>query len=567
MLFQNPLKCADIKAYLDYDEACVEIFNSLFENITIYGQYEQCHKCNYQNLTTVNAQKSGSLLVSTRSPLGLSWSVDSSNTCQFTKLFYEHFRYGWNITSECEPNKDPFYIKEAADDAYLPILMAFVVLFCFGTMWYMVKCIYKNSGRLRQLISWSTEFEEDLTGSAPLVVERPPSIKKHPHRVKAIDVFRGLCIILMIFINYGGGNYWFFQHSVWNGITVADLVFPWFMWIMGLSLTISLQKKLLRAVPRRTIVFQIIRRSLILIFLGVVINSSHHEMTVDHLRLPGVLQRFGFTYFIVGMLEIIFTKRIEIETMHCVSDISMAWAQWLFVLTLISIHTCVTFLANVPNCGKGYLGPGGLDEMGMHINCTGGVAGYIDRQVFGKHLLRSSQFQKVYESKVLFDPEGILSTLASVLTVYLGVQAGRTLNTYQNVKHKMIRWSLWGIILIIVGAGLCAFKRDDGPIPLNKQLWSLSFSFLTGGMAFLIFGFLFLIVDILKKWGGRPFFYPGMNAIALYVGHMIFKNTFPFGWIPNVETHAAYLFMNLWGTALWVAIAIYFYKHDIFFTI
>lgn len=68
---------------------------------------------------------------------------------------------------------------------------------------------------------------QDLTGSLPLVVERPPSIRKHPHRIKSIDVFRGFCIILMIFINYGGGRYAFFQHSVWNGITIADLVFPW----------------------------------------------------------------------------------------------------------------------------------------------------------------------------------------------------------------------------------------------------------------------------------------------------------------------------------------------------
>lgn len=62
--------------------------------------------------------------------------------------------------------------------------------------------------------------------NAPLVVEQPPK-RKHPSRVKSIDVFRGFCIILMIFINYGGGQYWFFQHSVWNGLTVADLVFPW----------------------------------------------------------------------------------------------------------------------------------------------------------------------------------------------------------------------------------------------------------------------------------------------------------------------------------------------------
>lgn len=82
---------------------------------------------------------------------------------------------------------------------------------------------------------------------------------------------------------------------------------------MGLSLTVSLQKKLSRAVPRRTLVIQIIRRSLTFIFLGIVINSSKHLLSIAHLRFPGVLQRIGVAYFIVGILEVAFTKRLEIE--------------------------------------------------------------------------------------------------------------------------------------------------------------------------------------------------------------------------------------------------------------
>ncbi|ENN79718.1 hypothetical protein HUJ04_003877 [Dendroctonus ponderosae] len=563
MLFANKEKCLQSTSLLSYDEACIDIFNTFNDTVSIFGQYQQCHECNFQNFTVLSPQGNKSLLISTRSPLTLYWDKDGIDNCIFSKLYYEHYRYGWNITSQCEQVR----IKNAADDAYLPILMAFVFLFCFGTLWYMVKCIYKNSGRLRSLLAWSSELEDDLTGSTPLVIERPPSIKKHPHRIKSLDVFRGLCIILMIFINYGGGHYWFFQHSPWNGITLADLVFPWFMWIMGLSLTVSMHKKLQRAVPRRTLVFQVLRRSALLLFLGVVVNSSKHVLSIAELRFPGVLQRFAVTYCIVGLLEIAFAKRIEIDNISCVTDIVQAWPQWLFVLMLVAIHTCITFLVNVPGCGNGYLGPGGLDDMSKHFNCTGGAAGYIDRQVFGHHLLKISDCSRIYENKVWFDPEGILGILTSVLTVYLGVQAGRTLNTYQNVKAKTIRWVVWGCSMCLIGEILCSFKIDDGPIPLNKQLWSLSFTLVTAGMAFIIHTFLFLIVDIYRKWGGRPFFYPGMNSIVLYVGHELFRNTFPFGWIPTVETHSAYLFMNLWGTGLWVAIAIYLYKHDIFFTI
>lgn len=107
----------------------------------------------------------------------------------------------------------------------------------FGTIWYMVKCIYKctkSSERWRQYLLFykQNELEHDLgspvaSGSTQLILERPPSISKHPHRLKSIDVFRGLCIMIMIFVNYGGGRYYFFMHSVWNGVTFADLVFPW----------------------------------------------------------------------------------------------------------------------------------------------------------------------------------------------------------------------------------------------------------------------------------------------------------------------------------------------------
>ena len=84
----------------------------------------------------------------------------------------------------------------------------------------------------------------------------------------------------------------------------------------------------------------------------------------------------------------------------------VAWPQWLFVISLVIIHTCVTFLADVPGCGRGYLGPGGLDEGGKHYNCTGGVAGYIDRQIFGEHMYKNSACKKLYETNVYFDPEG-----------------------------------------------------------------------------------------------------------------------------------------------------------------
>lgn len=109
--------------------------------------------------------------------------------------------------------------------------------------------------------------------------------------------------------------------------------------------------------------------------------------------------------------------------------------------------------------------------------------------------------------------------------------------------------------------------KNHGVIPINKNLWSLSFVLTIGGMAFAIHAFLFVMVDILRKWGGRPLFYPGMNPIFLYVGHELLRNTFPFAWTPVNKTHAAYLSMNLWGMGLWVVISIFLYKQNVFLSI
>lgn len=117
------------------------------------------------------------------------------------------------------------------------------------------------------------------------------------------------------------------------------------------------------------------------------------------------------------------------------------------------------------------------------------------------------------------------------------------------------------------GGLLCGFSKNGGLIPLNKNLFSLSFALVLSGMAFIIEAFLFVVVDITRKWGGRPLFYPGMNPIILYLGHEVMRNTFPFEWTPEQKTHGSYLGMNLWGMGLWVVISIYMYKNNIFFSL
>ncbi|KAI4470554.1 hypothetical protein MML48_1g02347 [Holotrichia oblita] len=231
MLMKNENKCLNgSDTVLIYDEACVDVLNTLQDDVNVLGQYAECLDCDFKTLCTLSPDESTSLLINTKYTMKMHFVVKGKTYCNLTEELFEHYRYGWNLsTNGCE-----LYIKQPADNEYLPILTAFIILFFFGTMWYMVKCIYKCTKNTvfmqRILFPNGSTLQTDLGNTAdttPLVVESPPTAHKNPNRLKSIDVFRGLCIILMIFVNYGGGQYWFFKHSVWNGLTVADLIFPW----------------------------------------------------------------------------------------------------------------------------------------------------------------------------------------------------------------------------------------------------------------------------------------------------------------------------------------------------
>lgn len=567
MLMKNIEKCGDKYPHYKYDEACLNIYNFFNETIHVFGQYVECDECDYQEVAEVPPNGLKYLLVNTKYSLQMHYKHNNSVLCPWNQDLLEHYRYGWNLTEKCTP----LYIKEEADNAYIPILTAYIIFMFIGTMWYMVKCIYKctrDNTVWRRFILRSTEIESDLgsTQESPLVLERPP-VKKHPNRLKSIDVFRGFCILLMIFVNYGGGKYSFFEHSVWNGLTFADLVFPWFTWVMGVSMTLSFTNKLRRATPRRQMIAQVVKRSFILIFLGIMVQSHTSTQPLSQLRYCGVLQRLGVCYLITGLLEVSLAKRSFTESRGwLIPEILCAWPQWIFMTSLVVIHTCITFLVDVPGCGKGYLGPGGLHDHGKYENCTGGVTGYIDRHVFGDHIYKNGAYRQIYETTTHMDPEGILGCLTSAFLVFLGIHAGRIMIMYNSTKDKVIRLVVTGFVLCLFGAVLCNFSKNGGVIPMNKKLWSLSFTTVLAGFASFIFAFLHVIVDVTRKWGGRPFFYPGMNPLVLYICHKLFSN-FPFAWVPEEDTHAAYLGMNLWGTIVWLCVSIWMYKNNIFISI
>uniref|UniRef100_A0A7M4EUQ2 Heparan-alpha-glucosaminide N-acetyltransferase n=1 Tax=Crocodylus porosus TaxID=8502 RepID=A0A7M4EUQ2_CROPO len=256
-------------------------------------------------------------------------------------------------------------------------------------------------------------------------------------------------------------------------------------------------------------------------------------------RIPGVLQRLGFTYFTVALMQTCFSvKDVEKYQVSCnVRDIVLYWPEWIIIAVLETIWLCLTFLLLVPGCPRGYLGPGGIGDDGKYPNCTGGAAGYIDKWLLGEdHIYHYPTCKELYKTTQPFDPEGVLGTINSVVMAFFGLQ----------VKSKIYRKKRMFLL----------FSR------------SLSFVTTLSCFSFILLGLMFYVIDVKHWWGGQPFIYPGMNSFFVYVGHSILGSYFPFNWeMKFPDSHAEPLFQDLLGTSLWVFVAYFLYRKKFFLKI
>eukprot|EP01102_Stenamoeba_stenopodia_P018071 TRINITY_DN6579_c0_g1_i3.p1 TRINITY_DN6579_c0_g1~~TRINITY_DN6579_c0_g1_i3.p1 ORF type:complete len:477 (-),score=96.36 TRINITY_DN6579_c0_g1_i3:96-1526(-) len=455
-------------------------------------------------------------------------------------------------------------------NANLPLLIAAIILIVAAAAWVAFSVYRRRKQEADQ------EMLQRDTSSVNAI------IKPKPSRLSSLDAFRGMCIGIMIFVNYGGGGYWFFNHSTWNGLTFADLVFPWFIFIMGVAMPLSFRALEKRNTPKREILIKVTRRSVILFALGLFISNG---ASLPYYRVPGVLQRFGVTYFVNSLIIMYIPKLTVYEATdsdrqtllgnsdskpkkpkHWAKDFIPYSFQWHSVLALLALYLCLTFFLHVPGCPTGYLGPGGLADNGMYPNCTGGAAGYIDKQIFGEnHIYQWPTCESVYQTGP-YDPEGTLGVLTSIFLCFIGVQAGRVIQYHKGVKHRVIRLVFWGLFWGAIGTILCKGGKNDGWIPINKNLWSPSFIFVMGGTGNLVLALCYLLVDVFSVWNGAPFIYVGMNPILIYCGHELLANHFPLAYQTNTSyaSHAQNLAGNLIGVGCWMMVAYALYLNKIF---
>nr|XP_055061712.1 heparan-alpha-glucosaminide N-acetyltransferase [Misgurnus anguillicaudatus] len=581
---------------LKMDEAALSVINEINDEMILFVLSDHCYQCLPQPLGLVPAGPGPG----TPTTVGFTVGTQHALTLQLNstpvnkELCKVHFHFGeqgnyslWvkNLDESSQVSCNMVTDNEPVN-SFLPILFAFLVfagLIALSTIWKTVRSLDAVRNlllRLGSAIEAERLINSELGSPNRLSDNSTESIipATAGRRLRSLDTFRGLSLIIMVFVNYGGGRYWFFRHESWNGLTLADLVFPWFVFIMGTSIGLSLSGSLRRGVRRTHLLRKIFWRSLQLFLIGVIIinpNYCQGPLSWDSLRIPGVLQRLGFTYLVVAALDLaVAQNRLTNESSescwYSLHDIFLYWPAWLCVIAFEIVWLCLTFLLPVPGCPTGYLGPGGIGNYGQYPNCTGGAAGYIDRWLLGEnHIYQTPSVRVVYQSPVPFDPEGVLGSINSILMAFLGLQAGKILLHYRD-QHRQImtRFLTWAFLLGILSAVLTKCSTNKGFIPVNKNLWSLSYVTTLSCFAFVLLMVFYYMVDVKKWWSGTPFFYPGMNSILVYVGHEVFEEYFPFRWkMANSQSHAEHLTQNLLATSIWVLIAYLLYRKKIFWKI
>ena len=471
------------------------------------------------------------------------------NEKSIIKIRINHYKYIFDcisiIVDNGNQNKDQ------------PLIILPSILFCLYLFYFLIKFIFvKFKYRLKYMSE--TEIDQIIINEDQEGILRTNLNSK---RIKSIDVLRGLCLSIMIFVNFGAGGYSILDHSIWNGLNLADTVFPVFIFLMGVSIPLSF-KNIFRQNNFKflSVIIKIIRRTLLLFFFGLVTSNSSN-LKLSEIRIMGVLQRFSISYFFIALLEIInlrlnnYQYNLQIINHKKFVEIFYYWIQWLVTIFFLVIWLLFTFLLNFDNCQIGYLGPGGLHENGSHFNCTGGAAGFIDRKILGiNHMYQEPTCKFIYNDQLPYDPEGLLGCLTSCVLTYLGVMTGHIILHYYEQKFKVVaKFVFYGFFFGLSGLVLCKFSLNDGWIPINKNLWSLSFIFVMASIGLFTLSLLFIFIDIFNWYSGTPFLYMGRNSIIVYIGHIIFGNYFPnfnFG-----NSHLSLLSNSLYWVCIWLIVS------------
>lgn len=295
-------------------------------------------------------------------------------------------------------------------------------------------------------------------------------------RLLALDVFRGGTVAAMVLVNNPGtwgAVYPPLQHADWHGWTPTDLVFPFFLFIVGVAIPLALGSRLARGEPRSVLLRRVVRRTLVIFALGLLLHAFP-TFDLATLRIPGVLQRIAVCYLAAAALFLGTGWRAQ------AAIVAGAWLAYWAALTLVP----------VPGFGAGDLGK------------EGNLAAFVDRALLGPHIWRVSR---------VYDPEGILSTVPAVGTTLAGVLAGHWLRVSPDPRRASAGLAATGTLAAAAGLVWGVW------FPINKPLWTSSYALFTAGLALLALAACHWVVEVRRRRAWTPPFVAlGVNALAAF---------------------------------------------------
>ena len=314
--------------------------------------------------------------------------------------------------------------------------------------------------------------------------------KSGSSRLLSLDVFRGATILAMILVNNPGQwgekyQYWPLEHAAWHGWTPTDLIFPFFLFIVGTSISYSFRKYRHGAEVDAAVYWRIARRTALLIFLGwmpslllksIAYFNAGTAFDLSNLRIFGVLVRIAIVYFCASLIVLNFPLRAQVAL-----GIVILLGYWATLGLLPNPHD---YWANLSN--------------------EGNVTVIVDRAVVGdKHM---------YHGDPPTEPEGFLSTFPAIVTALIGYWTGLYIQRRGVTYQTALRLAACGLALAAVG------QLWHLAFPINKKIWTSSFVFLTGGLAMAVLAACLTVFD-LRGWRrlARPFEIVGINAIFVFV--------------------------------------------------
>jgi predicted acyltransferase len=283
-----------------------------------------------------------------------------------------------------------------------------------------------------------------------------------------------------------------FTHPDWNGFHLYDLIFPLFLFMAGVSTPFSVGRELEKGKSKKQLMLRVIKRALILVLLGLVVNNGLNIMPISEIRFASVLGRIGIAYMFANIIYLYSSERMQ-----------MVWF-WVFIIG----YWLLLKFTSAPGFPHG------------DLTMQGNFASYMDRIILPGKLYLG-----------IHDPEGLFSTIPAISTGLLGIITGTILKkTGLRQMKKVAILGITGVIFLVIAQ---IWNLD---FPINKNLWSSSFVMQVGGLSLLLMAFFYYIIDVLgyQKWS---FYFRviGMNSILIYVsGHFIkwgYTNNGFFGWI------------------------------------